>query len=368
MATGLLEWRRKREALMEPGVEKRTILKPHPPVVGHVSHHNIELNWDFEGQRKGPQEQWIKFSVEEEDPKLRTYGIIYTGYARQHVVEGLEPRTTYRFRLKVTDPAGDSAYSSPICVTTTREPMSGAHLHRAVSMNDVNAVLHILQEKNVVVDTLNKLGFTALMVASQKGFTRLVEILVANGAEVNKKNSSGKDSLMIACFSGHLDIVQYLRSQGASWESKDLGGCTAMHWAADGGHFDVVQWMIEDGCKVDVKDTGLEWTPLMRVCAISGKSDVATLLIEAGADVNLKDKDGKTPLMVAVLNNHEEVVQTLLEKGADISVKTEFGKGVMEMARSLNRMSLIALIEASKLRILTEPPESSDAKLPDEKQ
>lgn len=58
--------------------EKSAIAKPHPPVVGHVSHHNIQLNWDFEGQRIGPQEKWIKFSVEEEDPKLHTYGLIYT--------------------------------------------------------------------------------------------------------------------------------------------------------------------------------------------------------------------------------------------------------------------------------------------------
>ncbi|XP_054839766.1 fibronectin type 3 and ankyrin repeat domains protein 1 [Eublepharis macularius] len=353
---------------MESRVERHTIPKPHPLVVGHVSHHNIQLHWDSEGQRNGPQEQWIKFSVEEEDPKLHTYGIIYTGYARQHIVEGLEPRTTYRFRLKVTDPAGDSAYSSPICVTTTREPMSGAQLHRAVSVNDVDAVLNILQGKQVMVDTLNKLGFSALMVASQKGFVRLVEILVENNADVNKKNSSGKDSLMIACFSGHLDIVKYLRSQGASWESRDYGGCTAMHWAADGGHYDVVQWMIEDGCKVDVKDTGLEWTPLMRICAISGKSDVAALLIEAGTNVNMKDKDGKTPLMVAALNNHEALVQLLLENGADISVKNEYGKGVLEMARSLNRMNVVSLIEASKVRQKPDLPTSSDTQLRDESQ
>lgn len=45
-------------------------------------------------------------------------------------------------------------------------------------------------------------------------------------------------------------------------------------------------------------DAGSGWTPLMRVSAVSGSRRVASLLIEAGADVNAKDKDGKTPLMV----------------------------------------------------------------------
>ncbi|XP_048712203.1 fibronectin type 3 and ankyrin repeat domains protein 1 isoform X3 [Caretta caretta] len=318
---------------MESSKGKRTIPKPHPPVVGEVTHHSIQLSWDLENitQRKGPQEQWLKMSIEEEDPKLHTYGTIYTGYARQHVVEGLEPRTTYRFRLKITSPTGECAYSPAVSVSTIREPMSGEQLHRAVSMNDVEAVLNILQGGHVKVDVPDKLGFTALMVASQKGY----------------------DSLMLACFAGHLDIVKYLREQGASWEVRDLGGCSALHWAVDGGHCDVIEWMINDGCQVDTKDTVLEWTPLMRVSAVTGNKDVASLLIEAGADVNMKDKDGKTPLMVAVLNNHEELIQLLLDKGADSTVKNEYGKGLLEMARGFHRHSVVILLEENK-RKLTE--------------
>ncbi|XP_008104963.2 fibronectin type 3 and ankyrin repeat domains protein 1 isoform X2 [Anolis carolinensis] len=310
----------------EGNQERHSILIPQPPIVGHVSHHNIQLSWDLGEQRKGPQEQWLKVSIEEEDRKLHKYNLVYTGYARQHVVEGLEPRTTYRFRLKVTDPVGDSVYSSPVCVTTKSEPMSGDQLHRAVSRDDVDEVLSILQR-------------------------RLAQVLVENGADVNMKNSSGKDSLMIACFAGNLDIAQYLRSKGASWQARDLGGCTAMHWAADGGHCDVIEWMIQDGCEVDPKDTGLEWTPLMRLCALTGKTDVATLFIDAGASVNIRDKDGKTPLMIAALNNHEDLVTLLLERGADPDVKNEFGKGALEMARGLNRMSVASIIENKKRQL-----------------
>lgn len=43
------------------------------------------------------------------------------GYATKHVVEGLEPRTLYRFRLKVTSPSGEYAYSPVVTVSTTSE-------------------------------------------------------------------------------------------------------------------------------------------------------------------------------------------------------------------------------------------------------
>lgn len=43
------------------------------------------------------------------------------------------------------------------------------------------------------------------------------------------------------------------------------------------------------------------------------------MLIEKGADMNLRDKDGNTPLIVAVKKEHETTVQALVEKGANIN-------------------------------------------------
>ncbi|XP_013914268.1 PREDICTED: fibronectin type 3 and ankyrin repeat domains protein 1 [Thamnophis sirtalis] len=255
------------------------------------------------------------------------------GYARQHVVEGLEPRTTYRFRLKVTDPKGESVYSSPICVTTTN--------------------FQQFQENSTTICILIQVGPEGAdkpPKEPQHSGELMAHLQNANKemAAWNINPSIPSFHLMIACYAGHLDIVQYLRSQGASWLSRDFGGCTAMHWATDGGHCDVIEWMIQDGCEVDSRDSGVEWTPLLRLCALSGKTDVATILINAGADVNVKDKDGKTSLMVAALNNHEDLVALLLEKGADPDIKNEFGKNALDMAKGLNRQSVVSIIEEKK--------------------
>lgn len=47
--------------------------------------------------------------------------LLSRGYSTKHVVEGLEPRTLYRFRLKVTSPSGEYEYSPVVTVATTSE-------------------------------------------------------------------------------------------------------------------------------------------------------------------------------------------------------------------------------------------------------
>lgn len=58
---------------------------------------------------------------------------------------------------------------------------------------------------------------------------------------------------------------------------------------------------------------------------MNGNRSVALTLLVCEAQVNLQDKDGKTALMVAIINGHQELVELLLQKNADITVKNLVG-------------------------------------------
>ncbi|KAK2843256.1 hypothetical protein Q7C36_011471 [Tachysurus vachellii] len=335
---------------MDPVLDSRAGMSPEVLVVGKVNHHSIELSWEaVQEDRSGPTEKWTSFALEQMDPKTNKYGTIYLGYGSRHIAEDLEPCTSYQFRLRISRPDEECCLTPSISASTSNEPPYGRDLHQAVNCNDEEELNRVLQSGKVNVNVCDRHRYTPLMYASQKGFIRMVQKLIEHGADIHMKNGSGKDALMLACFSGYLDIVKHLRKSGATWQSQDMSGCTPLHWAVDGGNLSVIAYMIEDGCELDVRDTVSQCTPLMRVSALSGNTAVASLLVQAGADINVQDKDGKTPLMLAVVNHHEQLVKLLLDSGADRNVKNEFGSSLLEMAKASGKKNIINLLEGRQI-------------------
>ena len=107
-------------------------------------------------------------------------------------------------------------------------------------------------------------------------------------------------------------------------------------------NFDGVKTLIDAGADVNAKDKDGE-TPLCYQTNVK----VVKALIDAGADVNAKDKDGKTPLMKAILLSNVDVVKTLIDAGADVNAKDKDGKTALEMAESLKLTKMADFLRSS---------------------
>lgn len=80
---------------------------------------------------------------------------------------------------------------------------------------------------------------------------------------------------------------------------------------------DVVKMMIEKGANINVKNLNGQ-TPL-HVAILTNNIEIAKYLIEKGADLNIKDCKGQTPLYLAILKNNVEIAKLLIKKGANIT-------------------------------------------------
>eukprot|EP00053_Salpingoeca_punica_P002028 m.35880 g.35880 ORF g.35880 m.35880 type:complete len:317 (+) comp11347_c0_seq1:245-1195(+) len=304
-----------------------TLDRPNPPVVGKVTDRTIELYW--EAALGGEP----TYCVQEADAQ-GDWGTVYTGAAREMTASNLQPSSAYRYRLRVQYGEKSSPWSTSVSVSTTRPSVNGSDLHNAVAQWDAAAVREILQTGIVDVDVPDKFGSSPLMSASQKGFVSVVEELLRRGANINFTNGSGKTSLMMASFNGHLGVVEVLLHEKAKLQLKDNNGADALHLAADGGQAEVINVLVNSGCNVHARDTHSQWTPLHHCGAVSGSAAAARVLLQRGAKVDEKDVNGKTALMLAVLNNHTELVKVLLEFKADKSLQTSHGKTAKDFAQT----------------------------------
>jgi ankyrin repeat protein len=79
-------------------------------------------------------------------------------------------------------------------------------------------------------------------------------------------------------------------------------------------------------------------------CAIRGDLDKTNLLIAEGANVNMVDSYGVTPLHFAADRGHKEIVQLLISKGADVNVVTKYGLTPLNLATIVKQKDVIELL------------------------
>ena len=110
----------------------------------------------------------------------------------------------------------------------------------------------------------------------------------------------------------------------------------ALFNAAQAGDLEKVKRLVQQGSPINLKVAGsFGWTPLI-AAIYENETNVAHYLIGTGADVNIPDVDGKTPLMWAVVGGDEALplVRELIAHGADLDAKDKDGTTVLSYARS----------------------------------
>ena len=124
--------------------------------------------------------------------------------------------------------------------------------------------------------------------------------------------------------------------------------------AASAGNTDMVRSFLENGANIEIKnDVGA--TPLIFASA-KGQKEVVALLLDKGANVNAKTSTGITPLMAASAGGYADIVKLLLAKGADVSAKDQQGRTAFSMAEASGDSQVADLLKSGQNSSVPEQP------------
>ena len=217
-------------------------------------------------------------------------------------------------------------------------------LHYAVSLDYCSCdVLNCLIENGADVNVHKEYSKrTPLMIAAHCKNLNAVEFLLKHGAIVDVQDKRNKSSLHYgvegALLSGDtsFDVVSCLLNHGADINAPMNGKYTALMMACRSQHVRLVKFLLQQGANVQVKDKDGK-TALHFACELTftwkpASCDLLNCLTENGADINALRKDNVTPLMVASINGNVDQITFLIKRGANVHLQDKKGDTALHHA------------------------------------
>lgn len=192
-------------------------------------------------------------------------------------------------------------------------------LHAAAHKGDV-AQLQRLVASGASLNATDAHGRTPLHVATFAGRREAIRALAKAGADLNRLDSDRYDAVTIASVADDEETLKVLLQLGASAkQTTSRYDGTALIAAAHLGHDGVVRQLITAGAPLDHVNN-LHWTAVIEAIVLGdgGMRHQATLkaLIDAGANLQLADRSGQTPLSLAKARGYSAMVALLEKAGA----------------------------------------------------
>ncbi len=235
------------------------------------------------------------------------------------------------------------------------QPDGSTALHWIVRADDLDTA-DVLIRAGANVSTANRRGITPLDLACVNGSAAMIRKLLDAGANPNAAHPDGQTPLMTAARTGNPDAVRVLLDRGAAVNAavnaRDaIAEQTALMFAITENHPEAVRVLLDHGADVNARTSRVEtppattgnlqgigrsqnrekpvpqgaMTPLL-YAARDGRTEIARMLLTAGAKVNQTEANGESPLLVAINNGQTELAQVLLEQGADPNATDGFGR------------------------------------------
>ena len=230
-------------------------------------------------------------------------------------------------------------------------------------------------EKGIPISVVDDNGKTPLDVAFEnlddEEFVEIAAELIMGGADevatdfayfqdamlarnVNSRFDDGQTPLHLAAIYGHNAIAKYLLESNADTSVQDSSGATPLHEAVRYGNVEIAKALLSSGADVNARDN-LGKTPVMLILPKDKTAEIYKLLIAHRADLTQKDMFGDTVLHTAsMLNVGAGTFGILVDGGADIDARNKEGVTPLAIAVQKNDLETVKLLTAAGADIHTQ--------------
>jgi ankyrin repeat protein len=203
-------------------------------------------------------------------------------------------------------------------LTHSQTPVQVAEFAKAVKFDDASEVKSLLK-KGVNPNIVDTNGSPMLVLAIREKSTKVIDVLLGDkDIDVDLSDKNGETPLMMASIEGNLPLVKTL----------------VMGYKAQLDH--------------------IGWTPLHYACA-KGQLEVALVLVANGAIVDSMSLGNTTPLMMAVQSGNEQLVKLLLDKGADLQLRNSQGLTAIDIADIYSKPWISVGLRSRWLKLYKRP-------------
>ena len=248
--------------------------------------------------------------------------------AMEYLFDADKPYFAGWLRLHDIDTYPDDE-STSLRLFATPSPSGATPLYYAALCGFQGLVEHLVIKYPQHVNTLGGCLMTPLFSALSRRHFQTAELLRQNGADIDVRGDRGRIPLHSAAWYGDFEMVRVLLNYKADVNARTDEGWTAIHYVSQGYQGwvipnvhqslgDVARLLLEQGADVNMQISGSGRTPL-HVTLDFHTVDVVRMLFEHGANVGVEDSEGRTPYQIALAEGSEgnkEIIKLLSEHGA----------------------------------------------------
>lgn len=221
---------------------------------------------------------------------------------------------------------------------------NAVRLRDAAFSGDASAVRRLAQTAGINVNAKNHLGWTALMLASSRGHTDIVQFLVGlPGINVNAESKDGRTAVALAFNRGDCGILEILLdARGIDVNAKN----EALVYASIHGQIEVAQLVLRKAVDIDVNWSDDRGGRALIYASQGGHTSIVQMLLDTqGIDVNAKADNGDTALIVACAMGHMNIILLLLDApNIDITVRGARGRTALVCASEKGNVAAVKLL------------------------